>query len=77
MRLVTFEGRKYFVEYVRNTGPNMFACDAYKQPAAGQWKRDLRKSRPVRDKLKLDTLARLVLGIDERGQPLQCQITKG
>ena len=77
MRLVTFEGRKYFVEFVRNTGPNMFACDAYKQPAAGKWVRKLRKQNPVKDKLKLDTLARLVLGINERGQPLTCQKTKG
>ena len=77
MRLVTFEERKYFVEFVRSTGPNRFACDAYKQPAAGQWKRALRKQNPVKDKNKLDTLARLALGIDERGQPLKCQITKG
>ncbi len=63
MRLVTFEGRKYFVEYVRNVGPNMFSCDAYKQPE-GQWVRALRKQRPVKDKIKLDALARLVLGIE-------------
>jgi len=66
MRLVTFEGRKYFVEYVRNTGQNMFSCDAYKQPE-GQWVRALRKQRPVNCKIKLDALARLTLGINESG----------
>lgn len=77
MRLVTFEGRKYFVEFVRSTGPNMLTCDAYKQPAVGQWKRALRKQNQVNCKIKLGTLARLALGIDERGQPLKCQIIKG